>query len=368
VFGPDGLTAIDVYTGRFLWRAATPGILALRKPYQHRAYRLPGSNYMGSYYASAADGIHVATGAACIRLDPATGKKVSEIRLAPEGEDGTHAFGPVRILGNVLIAEVDPIISDLKLYGTSRTDGAASRRIAAFDRATGKRLWSRDAEKGFCHNAIAAGDGKVFCVDRWTSDPKAKAEGGKLLALDIRTGKVSWSTTENVFGTWVAYSPDTGLVLQSAGVRGYKNPNGSRGIAYQAKDGTVSWDKQIGRGPWMLNGNMLIAQGRRAFDLRTGKPTKRFGSVGGKSCDYDIGGTHVITNREGSGAYVDIDTNTPYRLGGMRSGCMNTLIPADGVLNYPFFARNCGCGLNVRASLALIHMPELAKLKGKGEK
>jgi outer membrane protein assembly factor BamB len=368
VFGPDGLTAIDVYTGRFLWRAATPGILELRKPYQHRAYRLPGSNYMGSYYASATDGIYVATGAACVRLDPATGTKISEIPLPSKGEGDTHSFGPVRILGDVLVAEVDPIISDLKLYGTDKSDGTASRRIAAFDRTTGKMLWSRDAEQGFCHNAVAAGGGMVFCVDRWAKDAKSKAKGGRLLALDIRTGRVAWSTGENVFGTWVAYSADTGMVLQSAGMRGYKNPNGSRGIAYRTEDGAVVWDKQIGRGPWMLNGNMLIAQGRSAFDLRTGERTKKFGSVGGKSCDYDICGTHVITNREGSGAYVDIDTNMPYRLGGMRSGCMNTLIPADGVLNYPFFARNCSCSLNVRASMAFIHMPELAKLKGKDEK
>ncbi len=368
VFGPDGLTAVDVYTGRVLWRVNSPEVLSLRKPYQHRAYRLPGSNYMGSYYASAADGIYVAAGKTCMRLDPATGKKISEISLSSDGEDGKHSFGPIRIWEDVLVAEVDPIISDLKLFGTIKSDGAASRRVAAFDRTTGKALWSREAEQGFCHNAVAAGGGMVFCVDRWAKDLKSKAEGGTLWALDIRTGKVVWSTTENIYGTWLSYSSEAGLVLQSTGVRGYKNANGTRGIAYQAKDGEVVWDMKVGGGPWMLNGDMLIAQGRAAFDLRTGTRTKKFGSVGGKSCDYDIGGTHVITGREGSGAYVDVDTNTPYRLGGMRSGCMNTLIPADGVLNYPFFARNCGCALNIRASIALIHMPELAPRKGKGEK
>jgi len=40
---------------------------------------------------------------------------------------------------------------------------------------------------------------------------------------------------------------------------------------------------------------------------------------------------------------------------------MNTLIAADGVMSYPFFARGCGCGLNIRTSMALIHMPELTR-------
>ncbi|MCK5849636.1 MAG: PQQ-binding-like beta-propeller repeat protein [Kiritimatiellae bacterium] len=369
VFGPAGLTAIDVYTGRFLWHAKSPEVLSMTKPYDHkRAYRLPGSNYMGSYYASVADGVYVAAGRTCLRLDPATGKKISEIPLHSAGATDKRGFGPIRIFKDVLVAAVDPIIDNLKLFGKSKWNGAASRQIAAFDRNTGKALWSFDAKQGFCHNAIAIGGGMVFCVDRWAKDAKSKAEGGELLALDVRTGKVAWSTKKDVYGTWVAYSSDTGLVLQSAGMRGKKKSNGSRGIAYRGKDGTVVWDAKIGAGPWMLNGNMLIAQGRSAFDLRTGKKTKKFGAVGGKGCDYDICGTHLITNREGSAAYVDIDTNIPYRLGGVRSGCLNTLIPADGVLNHPFFAINCTCPLNIRASLALIHMPELVLRTGKKKK
>ena len=355
VFGPKGLTTIDVYTGRRLWQNGSPEIMRLAKPYRHKAYRLPGANYLGSYYVSLADGIYVAGGGTCLHLDPATGEKLSEIKL-PAGQ----VFGPIRIWKDVLVAATDPIVQDEKKVGLDKWNATAGRRLTAFDRKGGDLLWSLKADQGFGHNAIAIGEGKVFCIDMWPKTPTAKSGAGKLIALDARTGKTTWSTTENVYGTWMGYSAEHGIALQGAGFRGYKNPNGSRAIAYRAKDGGVLWDKKTGPGPWMLNGKLLITQGRVAFDLATGNKVKTFKRLDGKSCDHDIGSTHLIADREGSAAYVDLDTNTPYRLGGIRSGCMNTLIVADGVLSYPFFARNCTCSLNIRSSMALIRMPELA--------
>ncbi len=43
--------------------------------------------------------------------------------------------------------------------------GEGSHRLVVMDRFTGEVRWTRDAHYNFRHNAIAAGDGKVFCID-----------------------------------------------------------------------------------------------------------------------------------------------------------------------------------------------------------
>jgi hypothetical protein len=106
---------------------------------------------------------------------------------------------------------------------------------------------------------------------------------------------------------------------------------------------------------------MVITQDNNTVDLVSGKSERIPGMTGGKgsACTYYTGNAHVFGKRAGSAAYADVDNGIEYRLGGIRPGCMNTMMPADGILNFPYFARNCSCGLNIRTSLALIYMPEL---------
>lgn len=48
-------------------------------------------------------------------------------------------------------------------------------------------------------------------------------------------------------------------------------------------------------------------------------------------------------------------------LPGFRSGCRNSLIPANGVLNAPNFANGCICSFSIYTSLAMVHMPDADK-------
>jgi len=78
----------------------------------------------------------------------------------------------------------------------------------------------------------------------------------------------------------------------------------------------------------------------------------------GHHCNYAIASPHLMTFRAASAGFCDIETGTTSRLEGFRSGCRNSLIPADGVLNAPNFAHGCSCGFSLFTSLALVHVPE----------
>jgi hypothetical protein len=100
--GPDMIRAMDVYTGRVLWQASLPQI---GKAYDNTSHQ-PGANEIGSNYVSLPDGIYIAYGEKCLRLNPATGEKMSEFTLPPAEGAGTPvekpAFGYIGVYEDVL--------------------------------------------------------------------------------------------------------------------------------------------------------------------------------------------------------------------------------------------------------------------------
>ena len=66
----------------------------------------------------------------------------------------------------------------------------------------------------------------------------------------------------------------------------------------------------------------------------------------------------MLTFRADSAGFCDIESGNTARLEGYRSGCRNSLIPANGVLNSPNMAHGCVCGYSLFTSLALIHVPQ----------
>ena len=75
--GPDVVHAMDVYTGRPLWKVRLPGV---GSPFNRPGF-YPGARVIGSDYVSVHDGVYVAYGETCLRLDPATGERLSEFTL-----------------------------------------------------------------------------------------------------------------------------------------------------------------------------------------------------------------------------------------------------------------------------------------------
>jgi len=92
----ESMSAIDVYTGRKLWETR---LLHPSKAYNVYHVRSPG-------YPSATtpDSIYVGCGEVCLRLDPKTGRKISEFRLPAVGRNNESPYwAQVIVSGDLLI-------------------------------------------------------------------------------------------------------------------------------------------------------------------------------------------------------------------------------------------------------------------------
>lgn len=249
---------------------------------------------------------------------------------------------------------------------------SASRKLVVFDRLTGEQLWSRDARLNFRHNAICAADGKVFCIDALSPSKLAvlKRRGAvpegqpRLLALDVATGEELWSTTEDVFGTFLSWSREHNILIQSGSAyRDRAKDEIDTGlVAYHSDTGEVAWKnlKQKYGGPLLLHNDRIITNGAGGFEMNllTGESTGwKYSRMYG--CNTAIGSQHLLTFRSGAAGFCDLtgDSGTG-NLGGFRSSCTSNLVVADGVLNAPDYTRTCVCAYQLQTSLALVHAPE----------
>jgi len=80
---------------------------------------------------------------------------------------------------------------------------------------------------------------------------------------------------------------------------------------------------------------------------------KSYGCDGG----FDYG--NIYTMRSGTAAFYDkrVDSGT-INISGPRSGCTSSIIPANGVLNLPYFYKGCTCSYPLPTGLAMYSLPE----------
>lgn len=105
--------------------------------------------------------------------------------------------------------------------------------------------------------------------------------------------------------------------------------------------------------PW----NPAPPQTGERLNPLTGQPEQRtfpknYGCDGG----FDYG--YVYTMRSGTAAFYDkrLESGTIH-ISGLRSGCTNSIIPANGLLNVPYYYQGCTCSYPVPSSLALVRLP-----------
>jgi outer membrane protein assembly factor BamB len=411
--GVDLLRALDIYTGRLLWETRLPGV----GQFYNNLFHQPGANAAGTNYISTADGIYVAYGQACLRLDPATGKKTAELRLPVlAGMEAPARWGYLNVADDYLVGGADPIF-DPKLLPTARKDKSgkpatgddadptdaggrkgtkenpltkllkkvvstndnlsSSKHLVLMDRQTGKVLWSATARYGFRHNATCIGGGRLYAIDRLSGPQlfqlkrrgEAPEHGPRLVAFDLKTGNEVWHADEGVFGTWLSYSARHDVLVESGRVARdtiSDEPKGMR--AYRAGTGKLLWDQPKYVGPAMIHGDMVLKDGS-ACHLLTGAPKMRADPLTGElvewtwsrnyGCNTPAASENLLTFRSGAAGFLDYcnDGGTG-NLGGFRSSCTNNLIVADGVLSAPEYTRTCSCSYQNQTSLGLIHMPE----------
>jgi outer membrane protein assembly factor BamB len=374
--GLDILRATDIYTGRMLWEARLPG---LGKLYNNTAHQ-PGANAIGTNYIATPEGIYVAYGANCLRLDPATGEQLSAFTL-PLPREGTTApeWSYINVAGDYLIGGSEGLIEAGFGKITGDNDNfSSSKHLTALDRESGKLLWSITAENGFRHNAICIGGGRLYCIDRLSGAQldRLKRRGAKpkteprLSAFDLKSGKVVWTTSEKVFGTWLSYAAEHDVLVESG--RAARDtlsdePKGMR--AFAAKTGEELWFNSKHVGPAMIHRDTVLMAGN-ACDLLTGALRMREHPLTGEpvewcwsrnyGCNTPMASEHLLTFRSGAAGYFDYSNDGGTgNFGGFRSSCTNNLVVAGGVLSAPDYTRTCTCNYQNQTSLALVPMPEV---------
>ncbi len=411
--GRNLLRAMDVYTGDVLWERTMPHLGEYYDTVRHQ----PGANETGGNLVALPDALYVVTPEACLRLNPDDGKISPMPQGAADGgfalpplSGASHPFwGNIRCWEDLLIAtagpssvvqldnadtseqEEDPFPSadrpapspdeqnhPLADFANRHRYGGHSRWLLAYDRIGGRLLWSRKAQTGFRHNAIAVGNERVFCIDGMTAyaaerlAPSTPRTPSTLYALDARTGAVIWKTDKDIFGTWLAYSQESDLLLEATSRRQDwpRDESGYGLTVFRGRDGQRLWQNRTVayQGPCLLGTDTVWSQ-TLAVTLRSGRPLAIPHPLTGLpipwilprsfGCGYVVGCDHLFLFRSGAAGYYDLERHGGTgNFGGFRSGCSANLIPADGVLNAPDYTRTCSCLFQNQCSLALVHAPE----------
>jgi outer membrane protein assembly factor BamB len=416
VQGINGLSARDVYTGRVLWKRRFEGLETFDVYYDdtyrdtpldtaYNQVHIPGANARGTNYVVTDDRIYIVVGDACHVLDPASGQTLQQISLPTDQAENSEKWGFIGVYEDTLLGgagfadyrrrhQISFESTDSRLkrnrrgFGSKSLDRAASISLVAFDRHSGDVKWNVDARHSFLHNAVVAGNGRVYCLDRnpkliedeLRRRGKSLPESYRLLALDAATGDTVWEIEGDAFGSWLGYSEAHDLLLQAgAAATDRLVTEEKQGMAvYHGADGTVAWrkDELSYSGPCVLHGDQIITNANSyqdsagAFSLIDGTRKTVVDPLTGEErpwmirraygCNSIIGSEHLLTFRSGAAGFYDLESDSGTgNLGGFKSGCTANLVVANGVLNAPDYTRTCSCGYQNQTSLALVHMPEM---------
>ncbi len=349
------LTGIDAYTGRLLWKFKTV------TPYVR--------------YVSRNDGIFVGRNEQCDLLDPATGniKKTYHFKLQQQ-KGRTWGVVDVRVTDKTILAA----------FGYGLPAGVESglwdcEALVAMDKKTGKQLWVKYPTERYNIHAIALGEGKVFVTDsmRPLEADRLKRRGtlpaktpSITYAFDEATGTIVWQQTAEYdfrsmtergvlgirpYDDWVSYSVDKKILLLG------KN---FMTTAREAATGEKLWRKKAGLQPIIVREESFINQAGNRYSITTGDTINEKAMFQRGGCNYAVGNKHLLFLRNQCASYIDVNSQKEYSLRNLRSGCSNSLVAADGLLNIPCFSAGCVCNYPLQTSFAMHHMPESAKWSG----
>ena len=395
--GINSISARDVYTGRVLWKREFEKLMDdnwlvyFDETYdeenpldpKYNQVHLPGANARGTNFIATPEYVYLIEGNQCNLIDIKTG---AVDQVFSTGDDSTRELGYIGVYGDLLIlgnnfTEYSGLEEDsIRIKNPKFTEYnlTASRELMVFNRFSGEKIWSIEANHGFIHNSVIAGDGFIFCLDKLPQYLETKMkrrgedlpEGSRLLYLDAQTGRVIHEETLDIFGTWLGYSSEYKLLLQATRPsRDMLNgEEGTRMIAYNTGTKEKIWDRAMKyANPPIIHNNKIFTNGE-GFLLLTGEPLTEKDPVTGEDlewsfkreygCGYVAASEYLLTFRSASAGFINLETfEGTGSLGGWKPGCSANLIAADGVLNSPDYTRTCQCPYQNQTSLALINMP-----------
>ncbi len=351
------LTAIDAYTGRLLWNFDT-GTTIVR-------------------YATLPDAIIVGRNSECVILNPADGSVIKTLpcQLDPK-LSGVPGVVDVRVLDPLILVAVGFDLPKGHSHPAIETGLWDAKTIVAFDRKSGKQLWSVVAKERFNIHSLAIGNGLVFCTDS-ISPLKAdqlKRRGtapdtftSEVLAIDPKQGTVKWKFQRDYghrimtgrgplairpYDDWSAYSTKSNYLYT-----GKLNEM----QAIHADTGKKVWEKPIGLQPLLLYDDSFINQAGVKYDLFTGKQISKKPLFKRSGCNYTVGNQNLLFLRNNCASYVDMEQKKEFSLRNLRSGCSNSLVAANGLLSIPCFSTGCICNYPLQTSFGMVHMPEVSQ-------
>jgi len=392
--GENTVMAYDAYNGLKLWQRDIPGAMRVN------------ASHDSSNLAVSRDGLFVAVGDKCHRLDPVTGQTLTTYVLPPADDSTPRLWGYVACSGGLL-------------FGSRTTNRRDSDCVVAFDIESGKQRWLYKG-KNIPHNAIAIGDQTVFVVDRNISDAqrekvldeqratiqslpesqRSKAEQAladadirTVVALSEATGELRWQKPVDLThcGGWHAAHNKHSAIMATMYNEGvlvifgvyldghyweqfFAGQFDSRRItALSGNGGSQLWSRQIGfRVRPLIIGDTLHAE-PWAFDLHSGEPRMRTNPITGLAdrwqfsrvghhCGLPIGSPNALFFRSYNLAYYDLAGDYgSLHFGAQRPGCWINFLPAAGLLMMPEASAGCMCAF---PNMCTVVFKPVEKLKG----
>ena len=282
----------------------------------------------------------------------------------------------------------------------------SSEKVFAYDITTGKILWEHEGES-IPNISLVIGDDRLYFLkddldDRERAQAKAVTEASiasgtfvkdekeqlseedrdyrRVMCLDPKTGRVIWSRPCDLTGSG---GTKLGLAYQSEKLLAFghysnhdEGPFNKGGLKWRritvidGGGGSLLWSKPLNyrRRPTIV-GDTIYIEPRRC-DLATGEIQKRQHPITGEPVDWEFlrpghscgivtATPNNIFFRSFSGAIVNTDQDSGLQLfGGIRPGCWNSMIPANGLLSMQEASAGCTCSYSLRTTVVLKNKPQ----------
>jgi len=209
--------------------------------------------------------------------------------------------------------------------------------VEAYEAATGAPKWTLP----YAAEMMVAADGALYLLCQVGNPPKER----QLIAVGLADGKERWRVSS------AKYGPEADFQLNNAGpgfvVAARRKANAI--LVFSAKDGSLLWKSEPAGSQWTPVVDGLLWCGGTKYDPRTGEVKGSLAQgVSSQGCTPSTIVNDVLTQSRGC-SYVQFPPandpakgkNQSLRYTGARGGCMEGMIPANGMF---YTGQNwCGC-------------------------